>query len=192
MKRNRESAATPIPPLSLDLVHTKTFSCQKSFVTRNIKIQRGNWGGGVILVPFHCKKIKFKPGSTRAKCQLYFVPERILWDKKKLTAEVPKVDRNIRSGMQGEKGLPQQNRRGNGAPIAESRKLGGKGGTLPNGYSAGLRLRVPTGKTTGIVRRSTYSHGFVRAFSDIEKFCNDTPTRNAQQTFLERRNLFLP
>ena len=99
------------------------------------------------MVPFHCKKIKFKPGSTRAKCQLYFVPERILWDKKKLTAEVPKVDRNIRSGMQGEKGLPQQNRRGNGAPIAESRKLGGKGELFfPTGTARGCAYGSPRAK----------------------------------------------
>ena len=162
-------------------------------MTRNIKILKGNRGGGVFLVPFHCKKIKYKPIRRRVKCQLYFVPERICWDKIKLTAEVPKVDRNIRSGMQGEKGLPQQNRRGKRSSYSGIQEAGGKGGTLlPHGYSSGLRLRVPTGKTIGIVRRSTYSHGFVRAFSDIEKFCNDTPTRNAQQTFLERRNLFLP
>ena len=110
------------------------------------------------MVPFHCKKIKSKPIRRRVKCQLYFVPERICWDKIKLTAEVPKVDRTIRSGMQGEKGLPQQNPRGKRISYSGIQEAGGKGETLlPHGYSSGLRLRVPTGKTTGIVPVS-YTH----------------------------------
>lgn len=154
MKRNREFAATPIPPLKLVLVHTKTFSCQKSFVTRSIKILRGNRGGGVILVPFHCKKIKSKPIRKRAKCQLYFVPDRICWDKIKLTAEVPKVDSNIRSGIQREKGLPQRNPRGkrvscSGIQGENVHRRGIQGGQVPrSGIQAGngSPQRNPSGK----------------------------------------------
>ena len=144
MKRNREFAATPIPHQNLDFVRTKTFSCQKSFVTRNIKILRGNRGGGVFLVPFHCKKIKYKPIRRRVKCQLYFVPERICWDKIKLTAEVPKVDRNIRSGKKVSRSGIQG---GNGSPIAEFRKLGGKGELFfPTGTARGCAYGSPRAK----------------------------------------------
>ena len=130
------------------------FACQKSFVSRSIRFLGGNRGGGVFLVPFHCKKIKLKPTRRRAKCQLYFVPERICWDKIKLTAEVPKVDRNIRSGIQGENGLPQRNPMGkrvsrSGIQGGKVHRRGIQGGQVPrSGIQAGngSPKRNPRGK----------------------------------------------
>ena len=55
-ERNPICAATPIPPLNLDVLPDKTFLGQKSFRADQSKIQMGYRGDGVNRVPFQCKK----------------------------------------------------------------------------------------------------------------------------------------